>query len=67
MRAFSGVCLLLFAQPILLRGGKSVYGIGEFVPGPGATVRKILVPGHYAVSGPRELLLSSWVKSWIAW
>ena len=53
--------------PILERGGKTVHGVGEFVPGPGISVDKTLGPGHYTVSGSVEDLSSYWTSSWIDW
>jgi hypothetical protein len=50
--------------PILQRGGKTVYGIGEFVPGAGVSVQKTLGRGHYTVTGTPFNLMQSWASSW---
>lgn len=54
--------------PVLKRGGKHVYGIGEIEPAPGVTVTKTLKdPAHFTVHGSADDLMASWVKSWIRW
>lgn len=52
---------------VLERGGRRVYGLAEFVPGPGVTVRKTLGRGHYTVSGSPRALMASWARSYFRW
>jgi hypothetical protein len=55
---------------MLQRGGKTVYGIGEFsIPGgaPGVSVQKTLGPGHYTVTGAPGEIMQFWDVSHIRW